>query len=46
MLLRQLLDTALEGGVLSGEVLDGLSWDHPVGIAKLAHELANPLPLD
>ncbi|MFF7115479.1 hypothetical protein ACFY91_24655 [Streptomyces albogriseolus] len=46
VLLRHLLQAALECGVLGGEVLDGLAGDHSISVAELSHEFADPLSLD
>ncbi|MFH9677797.1 hypothetical protein ACH4L5_36935 [Streptomyces sp. NPDC017405] len=46
MLLGQLLDSVLESGVLTDQLLDGLARDHLVEVADLPHELTHPLPLD
>ncbi|MER6838889.1 hypothetical protein ABT320_33805 [Streptomyces cellulosae] len=45
MLLGELVDAVLEGGVLGGQLLDGLAGDHLVEVAELAHEFTDPLTL-
>lgn len=46
LLLCHLLNTALEGRVLGGELREGLAGDHLIEVSELAHELADPLSLD
>lgn len=41
MLLRELVNSPFEGGVLCGESLDGFAGDHLVEVAELTHELAD-----
>jgi hypothetical protein len=45
VLAGEVLDAVLEGGVLGAQLLDGLTGDHLVEVAELAHDFADPLPL-
>lgn len=45
MFLGELLDAPFKGRVLGERGLDGVAGDHLLGVAELAHQLADSLPL-